>query len=34
MAAVSAEIAEPSSMRPHKGVINIDVDLSPMANYG
>ncbi|CCD70741.1 Exosome complex component RRP45 [Caenorhabditis elegans] len=33
MAAVSAEIAEPSSMRPHKGVINIDVDLSPMANY-
>ncbi|EGT53212.1 CBN-EXOS-9 protein [Caenorhabditis brenneri] len=33
LAAVSAQIAEPSSMRPHKGVINIDVDLSPMANY-
>uniref|UniRef100_A0A8R1DL30 Exosome complex component RRP45 n=2 Tax=Caenorhabditis japonica TaxID=281687 RepID=A0A8R1DL30_CAEJA len=33
MAAVSAHIAEPSPMRPHKGVINIDVDLSPMANY-
>ncbi|EFP09439.1 hypothetical protein GCK72_009823 [Caenorhabditis remanei] len=32
MAAVSAQIAEPSSMRPNKGVINIDVDLSPMAN--
>ncbi|CAI5446261.1 unnamed protein product [Caenorhabditis angaria] len=31
--AVSAEITEPSSMRPQKGVINIDVDLSPMANY-
>ncbi|CAI2347701.1 unnamed protein product [Caenorhabditis sp. 36 PRJEB53466] len=33
MAAVSAQIAEPSAMRPHKGTINIDVDLSPMANY-
>ncbi|CAP34537.1 Protein CBR-EXOS-9 [Caenorhabditis briggsae] len=32
IAAVSAQIAEPSSMRPHKGVIIIDVDLSPMAN--
>ncbi|CAB3402537.1 unnamed protein product [Caenorhabditis bovis] len=32
MCAVSAQIAEPSSMRPQKGVINIDVDLSPMAN--
>lgn len=33
IAAVSAQIAEPSSMRPQKGVINIDVDLSPMANF-
>ncbi|CAD6188337.1 unnamed protein product [Caenorhabditis auriculariae] len=32
MCAVSAEICEPSSGRPQKGVINIEVDLSPMAN--
>uniref|UniRef100_A0A1I7T3D3 Exosome complex component RRP45 n=1 Tax=Caenorhabditis tropicalis TaxID=1561998 RepID=A0A1I7T3D3_9PELO len=33
MTAISAQIAEPSSMRPHKGLISIDVDMSPMANY-
>lgn len=34
MCAVSASIQEPTAMRPHRGVIGIDLDMSPMGNVG